>query len=89
MDAQNKVFNVGDSRYNTNAANLNRFVLVDTSKGATLLPAARTIPAKDKGVPIRQIIPKVGRNDKCPCGQLSHTGQRKKFKNCCKKRFVD
>lgn len=31
----------------------------------------------EKGVPIKRLIPKVKRNDLCPCGS------KKKYKKCC------
>ena len=27
--------------------------------------------------------PKIGRNDKCPCGSVDKNGKHIKFKNCC------
>ena len=36
---------------------------------------------------IKYNIPKIGRNDYCPCGELNENGKFKKFKHCCKDMF--
>jgi preprotein translocase subunit SecA len=39
---------------------------------------------KAAAAPVRRQMPKVGRNDPCPCGSKDPaTGKPKKFKNCC------
>lgn len=38
---------------------------------------------KHRGISLKRVYPKVGRNDECPCGATWEDGKRKKFKHCC------
>jgi preprotein translocase subunit SecA len=53
-----------------------------TATAAPRRPAPKAAPTGDQGeltldLPLRREVPKVGRNDPCPCGS------GKKYKNCC------
>ncbi len=47
------------------------------SAGASVAPSEEPVPASRLEFPIRKELPKVGRNDPCPCGS------GKKYKSCC------
>lgn len=36
-----------------------------------------------RGINLKRVYPKVGRNDDCPCGSTWENGVKKKFKHCC------